>query len=93
MLIIFAVILAGVVAGRIFAPRKLSFMPRVITPIIWMLLFLLGAEVGSSPEVVRGLATLGGKALVIFAASVAGSIAASWLLWRYVQAKTRNDEG
>ena len=56
--------------------------------IIWLLLFLLGLEVGSDPAVVGGMATLGRTAFVIFACSVAGSICMSWLLWRCVRRGT-----
>lgn len=60
----------------------------MITVIIWLLLFLLGLEVGSDPAVVGGMATLGRTAFVIFACSVAGSICMSWLLWRCVRRGT-----
>lgn len=88
MLIVFAVLLAGILAGRLFAGRKLSAVPRLVTVIIWLLLFLLGIEVGSDPQVIRGLATLGRSAAVIFACSVAGSIGAAWLLGRCIARKT-----
>lgn len=87
MLSVFAIIIAGVVLGRVLSAHKLSFLNRIITVIIWALLFMLGVEVGSNPEVVRGFATLGWSALIIFGCSVAGSIAASWLLWRYLRSK------
>lgn len=81
MLVIFAVIIGGIATGRLLIGRRLAFVPRLITVIIWALLFLLGVEVGSDPAVVGSLATLGGAALAIFALSVAGSIFAAWLLW------------
>lgn len=85
MLVIFAVIIGGIVTGRLLSSWRLAFVSRIITLIIWLLLFLLGLEVGSDPAVVGGMATLGRTAFVIFAFSVAGSIGASWLLWRYVR--------
>lgn len=85
MLVIFAVIIGGIVTGRLLSSRRLAFVGRAITAIIWLLLFLLGLEVGSDPAVVGGMATLGRTALVIFVCSVAGSIGASWLLWRYIR--------
>ena len=84
MLVIFAVIIGGIATGRLLIGRRLAFVPRLITVIIWALLFLLGVEVGSDPAVVGSLATLGGAALAIFALSVAGSIFAAWLLWRRI---------
>ena len=85
MLVIFAVIIGGIATGRLLIGRRLAFVPRLITVIIWALLFLLGVEVGSDPAVVGSLATLGGAALAIFALSVAGSIFAAWLLWRRIR--------
>ena len=69
MLAIFAVIIGGIATGRLLIGRRLAFVPRLITVIIWALLFLLGVEVGSDPAVVGSLATLGGAALAIFALS------------------------
>lgn len=87
MLVIFAVIIGGIATGRLLIGRRLAFVPRFITVIIWALLFLLGVEVGSDPAVVGSLATLGGAALAIFALSVAGSIFAAWLLWRRIRGR------
>ena len=87
MLVIFAVIIGGIATGRLLIGRRLAFVPRLITVIIWALWFLLGVEVGSDPAVVGSLATLGGAALAIFALSVAGSIFAAWLLWRRIRGR------
>lgn len=84
MLILFAVILGGIVAGRLFSKRRLVFVQPLIMGIIRVLLFLLGAEIGSDPAIVQGMATLGRTAFMLFAGSVAGSIAAAWLLGRTV---------
>ena len=72
MLAIFAVIIGGIVTGRLLVGWRLAFVQRLITFIIWALLFLLGVEVGSDPAVVGSLATLGAAAFAIFALSVAG---------------------
>lgn len=85
MLIIFAVILGGILTGRLLLGRRLAFVQPLITGIIWTLLFLLGVEVGSDPAVVGGLATLGVTALALFAFSVAGSILTSWGLWLWIR--------
>lgn len=88
MFVIFAVILGGIVTGRLLQSRRLAFVSRLIAVIIWALLFLLGLEVGSDPAVVGGMATLGLTAFVIFVFSVAGSIGASWLLWRCIRGRS-----
>lgn len=51
---------------------------------IWLLLFILGTEVGGNEEVWRSLATLGVQALVLCTGALAGSIACAWLLWRSI---------
>lgn len=93
MLVIFAVIIGGIIAGRLLSSWRLVFVSRMITVIIWLLLFLLGLEVGSDPTVVGGMATLGRTAFVIFACSVAGSICMSWLLWRCVRRRDAVPDG
>ena len=49
MLVIFAVIIGGIITGRLLSSWRLVFVSRMITVIIWLLLFLLGLEVGSDP--------------------------------------------
>ena len=93
MLVIFAVIIGGIITGRLLSSWRLVFVSRMITVIIWLLLFLLGLEVGSDPTVVGGMATLGRSAFVIFACSVAGSICMSWLLWRCVRRRDAVPDG
>ena len=88
MVAIFAVIIGGIVTGRLLIGWRLAFVQRLITFIIWALLFLLGVEVGSDPAVVGSLATLGAAAFAIFALSVAGSVFAAWLLWRRIRGRT-----
>ena len=88
MLVLFAVIFGGIVTGRLLQSRRLAFVSRLIVVIIWALLFLLGLEVGSDPAVVGGMATLRRTAFVIFVFSVAGSIGASWLLWRRIRGRS-----
>ncbi|MEG1864468.1 MAG: lysine exporter LysO family protein [Alistipes sp.] len=85
MLIIFAVLLGGIITGRLLSSWRLAFVAHLITLIIWALLFLLGLEVGADDAVVQGFAVLGGAAFIIFFFSVAGSIGASWLLWRQIR--------
>ena len=93
MLVIFAVIIGGIITGRLLSSWRLVFVSRMITVIIWLLLFLLGLEVGSDPTVVGGMAPLGRTAFVIFACSVAGSICMSWLLWRCVRRRDAVPDG
>lgn len=76
MLILFAVLFGGILTGRLLRRRPLRALGSVITFIIWLLLFMLGTEVGGNEEVMRSLATLGVQALVLCTGALAGSIAA-----------------
>ena len=89
MLAIFAVIIGGIVTGRLLVGWRLAFVQRLITFIIWALLFLLGVEVGSDPAVVGSLATLGAAAFAIFALSVAGSVFAAPCLRTKAEMRTK----
>ena len=42
MLVIFAVIIGGIIAGRLLSSWRLVFVSRMITVIIWLLLFQIG---------------------------------------------------
>lgn len=46
--LIIGLMLCGVLTGYLFRKRKLNFIYRVITFLIWILLFLLGTEVGDN---------------------------------------------
>lgn len=84
MLKIVAIMLCGIAVGVLLRRRKARFLPHVITVLIWVLLFILGIEVGGNERVVRGLHTLGIEATVISLAGLAGSVLMAWLLWRVV---------
>ena len=51
--------------GYLLRNKKMSFIGRIITALIWVLLFLLGIEVGSNPRIISGLQTLGLEAIAL----------------------------
>ena len=77
--------------GFLLRKQKLSGIHKVITVLIWLLLFLLGIDVGGNQKIINGLHTIGLEAIVITLAAVLGSVTAAWALW-YVLYK-RNKEG
>lgn len=83
MLKIVAIMLSGMAVGFLLRKRRLRVVPHLVTALIWALLFLLGAEVGSNPQVVGGFTTLGLEALWLSLAGMAGTLLCSWLLWRW----------
>ena len=84
MLKIVMIMLCGIGKGYLLRNRKMSFIGRGITALIWVLLFLLGIEVGANPRIVNGLQTLGLEAIVLTIAGSLGSVIFAWALWRYV---------
>lgn len=56
MLKIILIMLCGIGVGYLFRKKDTSAIGRVITFLIWALLFLLGLEVGGNPHIINGLA-------------------------------------
>ena len=84
------IMLCGIGTGYLLRNQKMSFIGRIITALIWVLLFLLGIEVGSNPSIVNGLQTLGLEAIVLTLGGSIGSAIFAWALWRYVTAKQKD---
>lgn len=81
MLKIVAIMLGGICLGLLFRKRNIKGIQHIITILIWLLLFLLGIEVGCNKRIIEGLQTLGLEALILTIGGVAGSIVLAWLLW------------
>ena len=90
MLKIVMIMLCGIGTGYLLRNQKMSFIGRIITALIWVLLFLLGIEVGSNPSIVNGLQTLGLEAIVLTLGGSIGSAIFAWALWRYVTAEQKD---
>ena len=73
--------LGGMAIGFLLRRQEFSWINKVITSLIWVLLFLLGVEVGGNRQIVEGLATLGVEAFTITLACVLGSCIFAWGLW------------
>ena len=89
MLVIIASLLAGYIIGYLTRRHPVKKTPAIINALIWLLLLLMGWEVGSTPNLAESLSTLGKEALILTIASVTGGIAASYLLWKVIN---RNKE-
>lgn len=87
MLTIVLLMLSGIAAGRLLRNRNTSRLSSLTTVLIWLLLFLLGIEVGGNPRIVSGMRTLGVEALVLTIGGGIGTVALSWLLWGYIYNK------
>jgi len=88
MFIVIACMIAGIVVGYLFRQRRLRFIHRLILILIWLLLFMLGLEVGANGAVIRRFGTLGFEAFLLAFAGTLGSMVFAWLLWLTVRAKS-----
>lgn len=83
MLKVLGFLFAGIAAGWLGRKWKaLRHSGIVVNVTVWLLLFLLGAEIGSDEGVTGNLLSIGGQALVFALAGVVGSAVAACLLWR-----------
>lgn len=81
MFTVIGLMLGGMAAGFLLRKRELSWTSKAITLLIWILLFLLGVEVGSNRRIIEGIATLGIEAFGITLACISGSCIFAWGLW------------
>jgi hypothetical protein len=62
----------------------MKWVSRVVMVLIWILLLLLGTEVGANQSIINGLHTIGLEALLITVFALAGSLLGAWGLWRWI---------
>ncbi|WP_455962801.1 LysO family transporter [Bacteroides bouchesdurhonensis] len=92
MFIIIGIMLSGMLIGYLLRSKRLTWIHKIITFLIWLLLFLLGIDVGDNKAIMNGLHTLGLEALTITLAAVIGSILLAWGLWYLLYIRNRNKE-
>nr|WP_320037497.1 LysO family transporter [uncultured Bacteroides sp.] len=86
-------IAAGIFAGYRLRNKETGIVSRIVTGFIWLLLFLLGMEVGSNEKLIKGIYVFGLEALILTIAGVIGSVLASWGLWLYISKNNLKKEG
>ena len=84
MFTVIGIMFLGIGVGYLMRRQSLSWINKAITILIWLLLFLLGIEVGHNEQIIRSLPTLGLEAFAIALVCVLGSCLAAWALWRHV---------
>ena len=82
MLPIVGLMLTGMLLGYLLRKRDLKKIHPIITLLIWLLLFILGIEVGSNEQIIKGLHTIGLEAVILTLGGTLGSVIAAWALWR-----------
>ena len=91
MFTIIGIMLTGMLTGYLLRSKKLSWIHKVITLLIWLLLFLLGIDVGGNETIIKGLYTIGLEAIIITQGAVAGSVLAAWALWYFIYIRYRKE--
>lgn len=91
MFTVICIMFGGITVGYLLRKKPLTQVNRIITILIWALLFLLGVEVGDNPQVIGSITTLGIEALIISLLSTLGSCIAAWALWTTIN--RRNKQG
>lgn len=87
MFTIIGLMLTGMLLGYLLRKRDLHGIHTLITVLIWVLLFILGIEVGGNEQIIKGLHTIGLEAIVLTVGGTLGSVAAAWALWRALYKK------
>lgn len=89
MFIVIAMMFSGIAFGYLMRRHRFTHISKIIISFIWILLFVLGVEVGGDPKVMNSLHTLGIEAIFIAGVSILGSAVAAMLLWKNVK---KNEE-
>ena len=87
MFTVIGIMFVGIGIGYLLRQQSIPGIGKVITSLIWLLLLLLGIEVGHNEQIIRSLPTLGVEAFAIAIVCVLGSCLAAWGLWRYVNGR------
>lgn len=89
MFIVILFIFLGIALGYTLRTRLASKVGvigalngRVTTWLIWLLLFMLGLEVGNNKQLIAALPTLGVEAMVLSVSATLGSCVLAWALWK-----------
>lgn len=85
MFTVIAIMGFGILFGYLIRHKNIrGIISGATTALIWLLLFVLGIEVGHNRQVIESLGTLGLEALFIAIISLIGSCIAAWILWKYI---------
>ena len=85
MFVVIAMMFSGIAFGYLMRRHRFTHIGKIIISFIWILLFVLGVEVGGDPKVMNSLHTLGLEAIFIAGLSILGSALAAMLLWKHVK--------
>lgn len=86
MFCVLLIMLSGILIGYFL--RHFRIIPLITSKvsiyIIYLLLFVMGLSVGNNPQVIHHFGGLGALGITIAVVSTAGSVALSWVVYRYL---------
>ena len=74
MFTVIGLMLGGMAIGFLLRRQEFSWINKVITSLIWVLLFLLGVEVGGNRQIVEGLCNFRSRSLYHYAGMRIGKL-------------------
>lgn len=80
--LILLVLWLSVAAGYLLRRHPVRGIGRATAVLVWLLLFLMGEEVGGNPDVLRGMGRLGAEALILTGSTALVTVLAAALCWR-----------
>ena len=80
---IILIMASGIAIGWLLRGRRLPWLGKVTNMLIWVLLFLLGVEVGGDERIIKGMASLGAEAITVAVGGVLGCTVLALFLWRW----------
>lgn len=92
MFTVIGIMFIGIGWGYLFRRQPIAWISKAITALIWLLLFLLGIEVGNNEQIIRSLPTLGVEAFTIAIVCVLGSCIAAWGLWKHTNRRKEKQQ-
>lgn len=92
MFTVIGLMLTGMVAGFLLRRHRLKGIQCFITILIWLLLFLLGMEVGGNKDIIQGLHAIGLEAILLTIGGTLGSVMAAKLLWHMLNKHKKTQE-
>ncbi len=92
MAIIVCFFAAGIAVG-FFLRRfpNITFISKLVTVMIVILLFLLGKSVGKNTAIMQNLPSIGMQALIITSAAIAGSVLVSMVVYKHFFAPKKEE--
>ena len=87
MFIVISCMIAGIGVGYLLRQHRFHLIHRLILILIWLLLFLLGLEVGANEAVIREFGKLGFEAFLLAVGGTLGSVIFAGFLWLTVRTK------